>query len=196
MSVVAICNTALARIAINKSISSLEEDSVEASMCRSLYPEHVDTLLTACPWPFAQKRSSLVEIPDSPRGGYRHTYQLPADCLVVQEVWRGRRIRHARERVPFAIEHEAETRVLLTDMPNAEIRYTARVNNTLIFSPTFRDVLAWSLAADLAAALADKERMVHRAQAKYELALTRAVAATLGEAQGDHDPVPPYIARR
>lgn len=196
MSVVAICNSALAKIAVSQAISSLEEDSVEAALCRATYPEKLDELLEVAPWPFAQKRAKLAEVPDSARGGYAYTYYLPEDCIRVQEVWGGRRPRDARDRVPFIIENEAEVRVLLTDMPDAEIRYTARVTNTRAFSPSFRTALSWAIAADLAAGLTDKERLVQRAQAHYELARTRAIALTLGEGQGDPDADPPYIRAR
>lgn len=190
LSEVAVCNIALARMGTSAPIASLDEASAEAGACRVLYADTRDSVLAAAPWPFATRRALLAEVaaPSDPpyadvTTGWAHRYALPADCLVARSVWSGER--NPLRPVPFAVEHGATGRVLLTDQGDAQIEYTARIVEPVAFDPGFLDALAWHLAADLAIALKAKPEMEALCRQRYELALSRAAARARNEGESD-----------
>lgn len=198
-SAVDICNLALVRAGVSKVISSLEEASVEAGVCRVIYPTALEATLAAAPWPFATKRAVLAPLASGGRGGFAFSYALPPDCIAVQEVFAGRRLRED-QKVPFAIENEAETRILLTDHEDVEVKYTARVENPLVFHPLFVQALAWNLAEDLAISLSkDDDATMHyasRANKRYIQTIHQAIALAVGERQPDQEPESVFLSSR
>lgn len=198
-SAVDICNIALARSGVSQVIASLEEPSAEARLCRVIYPDAVDTVLSAAPWPFATKRAVLAPLASGGRGGFAFTYALPPDCITVQEVFAGRRLRED-QKVPFQVENEGEMRVLLTDQEDAEIKYTARVETPTLFHPLFVQALSWYLAQDLAISLAKDDdastRMASRANNRYIQIIHQAIAQAVGEQQPDQEPESVFLTAR
>lgn len=198
-SAVDICNVALSRAGISRVIASLDEASTEAQICRAIYPSALDAVLSAAPWPFATKRAVLTPIADGARGGYAFAYTLPGDCIAVQEVFGGRRLRED-QKIPFQIETDADLRILLTDREDAEIKYTARVENPLTFHPLFVEALSWYLAEDLAISLAKDDdahmRNASRANNRYIQTIHAAIAQALGEQQKDKEPESVFLTSR
>lgn len=198
-SAVDICNLALVRAGVSKVIASMEDASVEAGVCRVIYPNALEATLAAAPWPFATKRSALAPLASGGRGGFAFAYALPPDCLTVQEVFAGRRLRED-QKVPFVIENEAETRILLTDQEDAEVKYTARIENPLLFHPLFVQALSWNLAGDLAISLAKDDdattRYASRANNRYIQTIHQAIAQAVGETQQDQEPESVFLTSR
>lgn len=54
-----ICNMALARIGINKFISSIDDNNSRAEACKTFYASSRDRVLEMFPWSFAVKRAAL-----------------------------------------------------------------------------------------------------------------------------------------
>lgn len=198
-SAVDICNLALVRAGVSKVLASMEDASVEAGVCRVTYPTALEAVLSSAPWPFAMKRAALSPLASGGRGGFTFAYNLPPDCLVVLEVFAGRRLRED-QKVPFDVEVEADTRVLLTDQEDAEVKYTARVENPLLFHPLFVQALSWHMAQDLAISLAKDDdastRMASRANNRYIQTLHQAIAQAVGETQKDKDPESVFLTSR
>lgn len=189
-----ICNIALLRIGVTDTIDALTDASDEAKACTVLYAQARDTLLQSFRWPFAQRRATLALLASVEVEGWGYAYALPADFLAARSVWGGSR---TGTPVPYALEHSATSgRMLLTDMPDAELHYTAQVTAVGVFPPLFVDALVWALAQDLAMALPVKEGAQVRAKQGYELALSRAMAAALNEQVADEAPESPIIAGR
>lgn len=196
---VELCNIALARAGVSKVLTSMTEASTEAGLCRVLYPTALETVLSMAPWPFATKRAVLAPLAGGGRGGYAFRYQLPADCLVVQEVFSGRGLRED-QKVPFRVENEGDARVLLTDQEDAEIIYTARVESPTLFHPLFVDALAWKLAGDLAISLAKDDdaatRFASRANNRFLQIIEWAKAQAVGEQRPDKEPESIFLTVR
>lgn len=194
-----ICNLALMRVGQTKTIDSLGDNTAEARACKLIYAQARDSLLALVPWPFAQRRASLVlvgEVEDDLglEPTWEYAYALPGDCLQARGLFCGLRNPRPDERVAYAIEgHATHGRLLLTDLEAtdddpAELTYTAKIEDVTLYPPHFVDALAWALAAELAGPLPVDERREQRARQGYELALQRAAAVALNE--GDHDPAP------
>lgn len=167
--VVDICNQALVRAEVSALISDLEEDHPEANVARAVYGRNRDTLLAMAAWPFATRRQKLALLPETEnRPGWRYAYALPADCLSARDL---------DPRAPFHLEDE----VVITDAEEAELVYTARVEDPRLFHPLFTDALTWLMAADFALGIAKSREREDHARARFELALSRARARAIGQ---------------
>lgn len=76
MTVVEICNHALALLGHDRTITSLSDGSAEAARCSLFYPVSRDAVLASFAWEFASKDVSVTTA----------QYTLPADCLRVVSV--------------------------------------------------------------------------------------------------------------
>ena len=150
---VSVCNLALARLGIDVPIANLEtEQSKAASQCRLHYETARDAMLADFPWNFARRRAALAELADDPAEGWEYNYALPNDCLRVVAVipetgdrsvygvswgrWGGTSWDWdywplAGYRIPYIIESRASEsgRRILTDEPNANLKYIARISD-------------------------------------------------------------------
>ncbi len=90
LSEVSICNLALQDVGRGLAITTLDENSQAARVCRLRYPFARDTCLRAYDWNFAAWRASLPALAAAPAFGFANAYQLPPDCLFVREVGEAR----------------------------------------------------------------------------------------------------------
>lgn len=198
-----ICNRALLRVGQRETIETLDDGSTAAASLKAIYDDTRDIVLVAHPWPFATVREALTEVTlstgETPvqgrtyvdaRAGWEYAYQLPAECVHAQYLWTGIRNPTSTQRVAFTTEYDQTYgRVLLTDMEDAVLVYTLRVEDVRRYPSTFVDALAWALAADLAMAQPKKQDLARYCENQYRFALARAAASTANEAQPDqpHD---------
>lgn len=196
ISEVMICNMALARCGVTLFIESVGEASQQADVCNLFYAPVRDRVLQAWPWTFARKYVLLQEL-GSPPSCWQYRYHYPGDCLKV------RRLVQAGERaggiaVPFEIgEAEASAaRAILTDLPNAEVEYTARITDVALFPPAFTSALAWALAAEIAIPLTTDLNRAQLAQRMYAQALLEAGADALNEGRVTDEPESDFIRAR
>lgn len=187
-----VCNRALLRIGQSQLINDLEQASPIARACNALYADSRDTVLEARFWPFARRRATLAEIPDGGVGGWVYAYTLPADCIaprflepistntdeeVTVEADASGLLSGARP-IPFETEDDGNKRILLTDMVDAVLVYTARITQVARFTPSFKNCLSYLLASDLAFGIAKKPAVGEKMLVAYERALERAAASS------------------
>lgn len=178
MSEVDICNLALANLGDTAEISSLSESSTQAQLCKRFYPIARDALLEMSAWGFSTRRALLAEVANLSTQ-WMHTYSLPPGVLNVLAVlpsdapgdievnytgtmdcpwpsqWPAGYVPAPGAVVytpqPYTLEIDAKgNSVLLTNQPNALLRYTAKVTDTTKFSPLFTMALGWLLSSHLA----------------------------------------------
>lgn len=142
-----ICNLALGEIG-GKAITSLDEASQEARVCKRFYAQTRDEVLRSHFWNFATKRTELSLISAVPTFGWGKQYQLPSDFIRARafnnrDVWIG------ANRDFFQIEQDR----LLTDQETAELRYIFRQTDANKFDPLFVEVLSVRIASKLAPAI-------------------------------------------
>jgi len=88
MNVVAICNLSISWLAGNP-ITSIDDQSVEAGLCKANYDVSRDSVLEDGNWTFATKYWELAPLATSPIIGDGKLFKLPAECLRVLEVDNG-----------------------------------------------------------------------------------------------------------
>ena len=166
-SAVSICNKAL-RYLGGTAISSLEEDSQGAKLCRQFYPEVRDELLEAHNWSFATAYVRLAALSEVPPFTFARVYQLPADCL---------RVRHLQNGKAF---EQVAGRKLYTDSYPAEAVVTSHITDPSDYPAQFVELLSRKLAAELAVPLMNSTKLESNMMQKYLAAFERATDADVG----------------
>lgn len=174
---VAICNMALRHIAQASGITNFENDASEAAdLCRVFFPQVVDEVLRAFPWPFATKFDSpaLVQGPQpAPTPEWAYSYRVPVDCVWVRRIlgagtslaptppgfplaptYPGNRIETQSSRIPYRLAADAAGRLLLTDFP--PVPATTTTPQLPIIEYVFQQDNAGLYPADFAQAVALK----------------------------------------
>jgi hypothetical protein len=176
-----ICNLALAHIGQTQ-ITSLDDGSTPAELCKQFFPEARDTMLQSRQWGFALRREELSEVmkpPPSFMGGnplydqYGFCYAIPHEALNAFAVLPPSpdsdyiQLGHETEGqwpqliaggpapVAFAVETSPMSggRLLFTNQQDAVLRYVARIVDADRFTPMFATALSWYLASMLASAI-------------------------------------------
>ena len=155
-----ICNLALGKLGARR-IIELNEESTEARACLLHYAETRDEVLRHHRWNFAIKRETLVELALPPVFGWGIQYELPSDCLRILDL-NGYNL--ARRPGLW----EVEGRILLTNEPNAEIRYICRVTDCNLFDSLFVEALALKLASKIAMPINGSPNMAGQFLGEYE----------------------------
>lgn len=148
-SIVEICNAALSLIGEKQITNATLSDDTEAErQCSLVYPIIRDKLLRAHPWNFAESRSQLAALTETPDFEFSYYYQLPSDCLRVLRLYDT----DDNYRV------EANRRIA-TDVTPCQLIYTAQVTDPAQFDPGFTHAVIYHLAAHLAMVLSDNRSL-------------------------------------
>ncbi len=158
---VEICKVALARVAGDISIVSLNDGTAESKLCSILYPTTVDSVIIAGSWASCVRRAKLARLAEAPAFGYLYKYQLPTDplCLKVLDL---------NGYYPDEDMYAIEGNTLLTDAETCSIRYLARLTDPEAFGPYLTQAIISKLTADLAYNITGKSSVAERAYMKYE----------------------------
>lgn len=199
-----ICNLALGRVRATEIDDLDSENSPSAIACRRLYAGRRDALLTSYSWRFAKVTRELSLKVDVP-AEWAYMYDYPNDCLRVhyiipyvntQSVVTAYGI--ATERpllnpIPYEVAAGDDgSRRILTNLAEAHISYTKRVEEVSLFDPLFYEGLAWFLAIDLAIPLGGDSGKKYRddAREEFRMAITQAQAHSSNESEPGRARVP------
>lgn len=195
-----ICNLALGRIGNRGNIASIDppERSVEAERCAKFYPIARDAVLEfpTNGWRFATTRATLAAHDLDPIGGWRFAYSLPRDCLKALAVLDALSCEGARP-AGYVIETEPLTgdQVIYTNVEDAILRYTMRVEDSSRFAPLFVEALATWLGSYLAGAMIQgttgmkiADGLMTKAQAQATKAAASDANSESSNAYRDHVP--------
>ena len=185
---IAICNMALGWLGAPP-IASLTENRPEARYAAQYYDSALETVLRDHRWNFAQKRVSLaaLDVPAGYGGKYANAYALPVDCVQAHKV-----LDDGENDYPFelALGEDNGSKIVLTNVPDAYLAYTALVTIPELYDPAFVRVLARRLTADLATPiLKNNAQKVQEAEALYDRALALAKLSDYreGEPEAEED---------
>lgn len=192
----AIANMALAKIGNRAWIVDLDDATPEAETANKLYKNCRDMVLEIYAWPFAQRRSVLAALSGVAVSGWNAAYALPADCLAPREIYPGTRNPTPGQLIPFKTEYDGTKRILLTDEEEPELIYTAQVTDVAQFPPTFADVVACRLAAEMAAPVTGRPELRKEMMQQFISALNNAVTASAQEEEPDTEPDSEFITGR
>ncbi len=188
LSQVKIYNMALARLGGNQieTINSPYEDGGTTSLCNRAYPLVLQSTLCAHNWGFATRTIPLAQKTENQGGLY--TYALPSGCMKAIQVERSGGL----NRRPLCI---LRGQNILTDVPNAVLRYVGKEENPDVWPPYFANTIVWGLAAELAVSLQNDARLQQRMGEQYLATLHEAIAIDLNQ---QNQPVPetPWLEAR
>ena len=194
-----ICNLALLRLGTRSSIASFTEGSVEANACFRVYALLRDMLLASHQWSFATHRVILADLGQAP-DGWTHRYAYPQDCL------RARSIRPVPGQaslnvIPFEVSGDVNgqgeaIKVILCNIPNAELIYTSRLHSPDLFPPHFVEALSWIIAAELANALSGDDGLAQSTLQMATQAITACKCVDANESPMPQDHMPDWITVR
>lgn len=183
-SVIQIANRALTKLGAAR-ITSLSDDIKAARDVQSCFDDLRDDELRARRWQFSIRRTSLAALTTAPDHGWNFQYQLPADCLKIDMV---------NDRFPSGVltdyigaemlEWAVENNCVLTNLAAPlKLRYLARVTDPAQWDPSFREVLACRIAAELAESLTQSNQKRELAWQEYQMAVRKALRSNAIERQ-------------
>jgi len=170
---VQICNSALIKVGAEL-ILSLNDETKTARYCNHQYPILRDEVLSSHPWNFAIARKELAKTTNTPEYQYSSEFILPSDCLRV--IGEDQNYQQNLTEVEWSVETrpDSDVRVLLANVDAIKILYIKRVTAVSLYSPTFVEVLATRLAADLSYGLVQSTSYQQQLLAVYQELLRKA----------------------
>ena len=143
-----ICNIALSSIGQGQ-IASIDEDSEAARQCKLYYELTRKNLLSSFRWGFAE-RSEKLALVDTTVPKWEFAYALPKKCLVVRQLYnKNGDIIETDESAKDDTYHEFQIalmnesqRIIMADIEDAWMDYTADIENAELFDSSFAEALA------------------------------------------------------
>lgn len=212
-SMIDIWNRALSRAGVNELVEDPEDTTAAADACRQHYAACRDEALEDFAWNFAQQVTTLAVVSGVTVPGWGYVYRYPTDCLKARVITdeMGQRLPYQvfrgdiwefdwlTRRMPFQIMADPSSdgaRIIVTDMPNAYLWYTKRVEDVNQFTALFRSALAWKLCMEVALTVKADLGRSQNADNMYRATVSLGQASSLNEAQPDREPVSPTIQAR
>jgi hypothetical protein len=127
-------------------ISSLSEDSNEAEIADTLYPEYAEYLLGLYPWSFAMKKRQLNQDTTSPISEYEYSHIIPSEALLVWSVYQDTGTIPVRDYDIFGVEGG---RRIYSNYPTLYADYTVYTDENN-WPPYFRQFAISAVASYLA----------------------------------------------
>lgn len=142
---VEICNLALSHLGSSATVSAIAppDGSVEAGYCARFYGMARQIALTAVTWQFALKRVALAEVTNTSTV-WLYAYRKPSDCLKPLRVLKSGAVDES-----YGADYEMEGQVIVTNEPEAVLKYAYDVTDTTQYTPEFVSVLSFMLASYL-----------------------------------------------
>lgn len=167
-----ICNIALRRIGSERLNDLYTDVSHVATVARDIYDEARRDCLNLHNWNFASKRAALTVSTTAPAFGWDYAYPLPDDFIRMISV-------HPYDDETATVEYrlefqESDDRVLVTNSNQIFVRYVFDLEDVSAFSAAFRDVLAFRLAREFAAAIPQSSSTAELTDAAFRRKLSHA----------------------
>lgn len=200
---VAVCNMALGHLGHSGPfITDFETDRTYAGELCSIYWEDArDVTLVEYEWPFATARKALARLANETRDEWRYAYALPEDCLEPRRIRIAgdhRRTIPAEDRIPFDVEKmsESEGQILLCDVADPILVYTARMEQVDKYPPKFALACSYKVAELIAIPLTGKKSDKDAMRQAFAIETTQAEGQAMRARQEDQPPETPSIRAR
>lgn len=178
-----ICNQALRQIG-QATITSITAPSNQTERdCAIYFPIARDIVLVATRWDFATKRKALVAttVPDVYEDMWDYAYTLPADSISPQSIHKPNSV---IPRDSATRRTDAGTLIILTNVEDAELRYTVSVTDPTWFDTSFINAVAFKLASLLSVPLRQDAEIKNLAENEYATAIGDAIVRNQQEDVG------------
>lgn len=191
-SAVQICNLALAALGHKAFIQDLSEQSSEAIYANLFYDQARRETLRAHPWNFAKKRTSLALL-SSTSGKWLYQYALPSDCLKARYI---ETTSSSKIEFEVCLKDDGTSRVINTNEVYATLAYTADVELTALFDPTFVSALSLKIASYLAQSITGSSTKSQEMLTRYVNAMRLAQTVDASEGETDTTDAPDWLVAR
>lgn len=154
-----VANRAIGRLGVSSTISDLDTDnSTAAKIIRREYSMALQEMLEKHFWKFARSTAKLVLREKNPEYIWGYSYFQPANCMVVRQVaWEGRFSNNVEQYIDspnqFLEVYDGSLKLLYTNVKNAHVEYTRRIDENDIMPRHFGDGLAALLSYRIAPSL-------------------------------------------
>lgn len=157
---VSVSNAALVSLGA-PTINSFEDDNDNARACNALW--HIvrrSTIVTSA-WACHTKRQELAQSTTTPAYDYTYQYRLPADWLVLRQVY-------------LDTDYKLEGNYVVTNRNTCEVKYIYDNNDVSSWSPHFLEVMVKHMAFRLSYTIPRTFELRNMFKADYEEELMRA----------------------
>ena len=188
---VSICNQAISWLGGNL-IIGFDDGTTESILCKANYALLRDAVLEEGKWTFATERFKLLPNPVAPVYGYSHKFEIPSTVFTVFHVTPHKENANDSEQFDFRRQRgfiEADAEVIY-------IKGIIGITDVSKFSKTFIQALAARIAADIAAPLTESTTKEAKMQAKYDKAISLALAVEGQQGKSDRIKTNSRIIRR
>ncbi len=195
-SAISICNLALVDLGQSDTIESFQERSSLARRLANTYDPTRREVLEGHDWPFARRRQLLALHAEDPPAAWVFRYQVPANMIAARFVVNP--MGTDADAVPYELElgPDGASLTLLTNLQDAELRYTADVTNPSIFTPLFSRTLAKAIAARLALSVTGKIAVKNAVGNDMVDSFTAATSSAANQGQKPPPPDADWISGR
>ncbi len=147
-------------------ITSIDDESVEAELCKANYDNVRDAVLEERDWSFATSRKVLAPSSTPPDFGYTNQFELPSDYIRVIAV-------SSNPAFTRSIDWAKEGNAILADLDVLYIKYIRKVIDETQFSSGFAQAFAARLAMEFALPITNSPEMQQQMQQLYAIKLDR-----------------------
>jgi len=169
ISQVSICNQALSWLG-GALITSLDDESTEAELCKANYDSIKDLLLEGHDWSFAITRHYLTPTVETPAFGYSQQFLIPGSILRILDPIGS----NATDKLDdWVIEGE----YILADVDELYVRAISSLSDPQRFSVLFAEAFAARLAAELARPLTHSASLAKEMWSLFSVKLSEAVSS-------------------
>ena len=180
---VEICNMALTNYG-GGSIMSMDDGTEEARVLNLIYDNCRQSVLAEGIWNFAisYTNTELALLDGVNHPLYSHVYSMPKNCLKVLRVYSSDyELADDRFKCDFEVYNYGTDKAIATNAQNAKAKYVVDVTTSSLYSPEFVTCLSYLLASRCVEALTRNGQLVAEMDAKYQVALSKALQSNVRE---------------
>jgi hypothetical protein len=182
-----ICNNALRKLGAGR-ITSLDENSKNARVCKEIYVGQRDAELRTHVWNFAKKKEKLTQ-GTTPVSGFDYAHELPDDWLRTVGV-HGDDAEHSKPR------YETIVKTIESNHEELWITFVRQVTDTNTMDVLFRRALAYRIAMTVASALEGTVMSPKELRKGYRIVIRTARSVDAIEDYPEQMPVSDWEAAR
>jgi len=143
-----IWNLALSHIGHRAVVADPDEATAEANHCRRFYPFALRVTLERFAWSFATRRVALAQV-TNPVDHWLYAYAMPTGVAKARAILLPESTDDSKTQDYTVESAEDGSVIILTNVEDAVLKYTALVEDTNRFTPLFSLVLSYDLGSML-----------------------------------------------
>lgn len=170
-----ICNLALLKVGQNtiSSYDDINDQSIQAQLCRYTYDQARQSLLSQYQWSFACTESNLSKILGQSPIKYNFRYSLPEGFLRLVTLYDSSN-REIIANTGYKPAYDIQSGELLTDIDGCKIKYVFDQETVSQMSPLFIDALVLNIATRITKLLNDSSAYLQQLQQDYQMTFMQA----------------------